>query len=744
MPVYRKNSLTFAFLIKPNHITLVKFFRVLLALQLISVSLLAQKKNESFQYHIRKATSPIKIDGVLDEQAWQDAESASDFHMVLPMDTSAAKVRTDVRMTYDNQNVYITAICYHALPGPYMVESLRRDWNFGKNDNFIFFIDPFDDQTNGFTFGTNAAGAQWDGLLYEGGAANLNWDNKWTSVVKNYEDKYIFEAAIPFKTIRYKKGITRWGINFSRLDLKTTEKSSWAPVPRQFPTASLAYTGILVWDQPPPSAGPNVSIIPYALAGVSREYRTERPNEFRRDVGVDAKVAITSSLNLDLTVNPDFSQVDVDRQVTNLDRFELFFPERRQFFLENGDMFTNFGYASIRPFFSRRIGLGVPIHFGARLSGKLNKDWRIGLMDMQTGSVAETGLPAQNFAVFSLQRRIFSRSNIGIIAINKESLDYIPQPDKPRYSQYNRNFGFEYNLASSNNHWTGKALLLRSFSPGRSGNDYVHAGNLLYTSRKIILGWQHEYVGSNYTAEVGYVPRRGYVKVNPTAGYLMFPKGGIVLSHGPRISSTYFFNESMQQTDNESFISYNVGFRNRSSFTAWAAHDYVKLLQPFDPTNIGLDTLARGTEHRWNAWGTEFISKPQSVFTYAFSTRYGGYYAGGTRLNLTTEVGYRFQPFVSVAVSSSYNDIRLPQPWGNRTFWLVGPRVDVTMTNTLYFTAFMQYNEQARNVNLNTRLQWRYKPASDLFIVYTDNYLPGTFAVKNRALVLKFTYWWNV
>ncbi|GAA4419769.1 hypothetical protein GCM10023187_54400 [Nibrella viscosa] len=681
---------------------------------------------------------------MLDEQAWRDADVASDFYMVLPMDTSAAKVRTDVQMTYDNQNVYITAICYHALPGPYMVESLRRDWNFGKNDNFIFFIDPFDDQTNGFTFGTNAAGAQWDGLLFEGGQANLNWDNKWTSVVKNYDDKYIFEAAIPFKTIRYKKGITRWGINFSRLDLKTTEKSSWAPVPRQFPTASLAYTGILVWDQPPPSAGPNVSIIPYALAGVSREYRMDRPSEYRRDVGVDAKVAVTSSLNLDLTVNPDFSQVDVDRQVTNLDRFELFFPERRQFFLENGDMFTNFGYATIRPFFSRRIGLGVPIRFGARLSGKLNKDWRIGLMDMQTGRVDETGLPAQNFAVFALQRRIFARSNIGIIGINKESVDYTPQADKPQYSQYNRNFGFEYNLASSNNKWTGKALVLRSFSPGPSGNDYVHAGNLLYNSRKLTLGWQHEYVGRNYTAEVGYVPRRGYVKINPTASYLLFPKGGIVLSHGPRISSTYFFNESMKQTDNETFLAYTVGFRSRSSFVTWVAHDYVKLLQPFDPTNTGLDTLARGTEHRWNAWGTEFVSKPQSVFTYAFSTRYGGYYAGGTRLNLTSEVGYRFQPFVSVAVSSSYNDIRLPQPWGNRTFWLVGPRIDITMTNTLYFTAFMQYNEQARNVNLNTRLQWRYKPASDLFIVYTDNYLPGSFAVKNRALVIKFTYWWNV
>lgn len=721
-----------------------KCLRILLVLQLISLSLLAQKKNESFKYHIRKATSPIKIDGILDEQAWRDADVASDFYMVLPMDTSKANVRTDVQMTYDNQNVYITAICYHSADGPYMVESLRRDWNFGKNDNFIFFIDPFDDQTNGFTFGVNAAGAQWDGLLFEGGQANLNWDNKWTSVVKNHEDKYVFEAAIPFKTIRYKKGITNWGINFSRQDLKTTEKSSWAPVPRQFPTASLAYTGVLVWDQPPPHAGPNVSIIPYALAGISKEYNNGKPNEFRRDIGVDAKVAITSAMNLDLTVNPDFSQVEVDRQVTNLDRFELFFPERRQFFLENGDMFSNFGYATIRPFFSRRIGLGVPIRFGARLSGKLNKNWRLGLMDMQTGSVDETGLPAQNFAVFSLQRRIFSRSNIGIIGINKESIGYTPQPDKPQYSQYNRNFGFEYNLASSNNHWTGKALLLRSFSPGKSGNDYVHAGNLLYTNRKWIVGWQHEIVGRNYNAEVGYVPRRGFVRLSPTFSYLIFPKGGSILTHGPKLTSSYFFNESLQRTDNASILSYSFTFRSRSTLTAGYGNDYVKLLQPFDPTNLGVDTLARGTEHSWNSWGIEYISKPQSVFTYAFSARYGGYYAGGKRLTATTDLGYRFQPFVSVALSASYNDIHLPQPWGNRTLWLVGPRIDVTMTNTLYFTAFMQYNEQAKNVNLNTRLQWRYKPASDLFIVYTDNYLPDSFAVKNRALVVKFTYWWNV
>ena len=206
-------------------------------------------------------------------------------------------------------------------------------------------------------------GAQWDGLMYEGGKVDLSWDNKWTSVVKKDDDKWVFEASIPFKTIRYKKGITKWGINFSRMDLKTTEKSSWAPVPRQFPTASLAYTGILVWDQPPPQAGSNISVIPYVLGGSSKNYEKDTPTSYKKEIGVDAKIAVTSSLNLDLTINPDFSQVEVDRQVTNLDRFELFFPERRQFFLENGDLFANFGYTTIRPFFSRRIGLGTSMEY---------------------------------------------------------------------------------------------------------------------------------------------------------------------------------------------------------------------------------------------------------------------------------------------------------------------------------------------------------------------------------------------
>ncbi len=715
-------------------------------LPLAAVSQQQQKKNGNFHLQMRRASSPVKIDGVIDEQAWKDAGITTGFHMVLPMDTSAARLRTDVRMTYDQQYIYLLVENYTEGDGPYMVESLRRDFAFLKNDNFLLFMDPFDDQTNGFSFGANAAGAQWDGLMYDGGKVDLSWDNKWTSVVKNYPDKWVFEAAIPFKTIRYKKGITTWGINFSRNDLKSTEKSAWAPVPRQFATASLAYTGNLDWDAPPPDAGPNISLIPYLLGGISKDYEKGAPAKYRRDAGLDAKVAVTSSLNLDLTVNPDFSQVDVDKQVTNLDRFELFFPERRQFFLENGDQMSNFGYANIRPFFSRRIGLGVPIHFGARLSGKLNKNWRLGVMNMQTGRQEESGLPAQNFTVAALQRRVFSRSNLGFIFINKESLNYDPSrvTDKTVYSRYNRNMGLEYNLASSNNFWTGKALLLKSYSPGKSGHDFVHAANLQYTSKVWNISWQHEYVGRNYNAEVGYVPRQGYIKLMPQVTRLFFPLSGAVLSHGPQVTATYITDEKFSRTDNETMLNYGIVFRKRNTLNIWASDTYIRLLQPFDPTNTRKDSMLTGSEHSWRTVGADYVSRPQSLFTYSLSARYGGYYGGGKRLMTNAELGYRFQPYVSIALSANYNHIQLPQPWGTNSFWLVGPRLDVTMTNTLFFTGFMQYNEQQKNINLNTRFQWRYRPASDLFIVYTDNYLPEPFYVRNRALVLKLVYWFNI
>jgi len=705
----------------------------------------AQKVNNHFELHINKTNERITIDGEMNEAVWQKAETAGQFFMVLPMDTSKANVPTEVKMTYDNQNLYIVAICYLLKQSPYMVESLRRDFVFGKNDNFIFFLDPFNDLTNGYTFGANAAGAQWDGMLYEGGKADLNWDNKWTSVVKNYGDKWIFEAAIPFKTIRYKKGSTRWGVNFSRLDITAAEKSAWAPVPRQFPTASLAHTGELIWDQPLPDPGLNLSLIPYALAGISRDYSSKSKSTYRKEVGADAKIAVTSSLNLDLTVNPDYSQVEVDKQVTNLDRYELFFPEKRQFFLENNDLFGNFGLPAIRPFFSRRIGLGVPINFGTRLSGSIDKNWRIGAMTMQTKKLNETGLPSQNFTVTALQRRVFTRSNIRLLFINKQSLHYDAGKDtsKPRYSLYNRNIGAEYNLASSNNAWTGKFLILKSFSQGPNDKSLTHAANLQFTNKHWTVFWQHEYVGRHYSAEVGYLPRSNYIRLNPSINYLFFPKRGLVLSHGPRYTGNYYYNTSFEKTDYNNILFYIFNLRDQSILDVWVNNDYIKLLQPFDPTNSNKDSLAAGTVHHSKACGFDIFSKPQRLFTYSFTTRFGGYYANGRLYTITADLGYRFQPFVSITLSTVYNHIQLPQPWNTVTYWLVGPRIDVTFTNKLFLTSFIQYNSQQKNININTRFQWRYRPASDLFLVYTDNYYSSPLFIRNRAFVLKFTYWWN-
>jgi Domain of unknown function (DUF5916)/Carbohydrate family 9 binding domain-like len=713
-----------------------------------------QKKNDKVEYHIHRATSPIKVDGIVDEKAWADAQLATDFYQVLPMDTSYAKVRTDVKMSYDDKNLYVVFINYDKLPGPYIIESLKRDFAFGKNDNDLLFLDTFDDQTNGFSFGASAMGAQWDGLMVNGNNINTTWDNKWTSEVKFDDDKWVWECAIPFKTLRYKKGITRWGVNFSRLDLKTTEKSAWAPVPRQFPTASLAYAASLVWDEAPPQTGSNISIIPFVLGGISANQEKNIPNKTRGDFGFDAKVGLTSSLNLDLTVNPDFSQVEVDQQQTNLDRFELLFPERRQFFLENGDLFSNFGYQNIRPFFSRRVGLNAPIRFGARISGKLNKDWRIGFMDMQTGKNDENPY-AQNFGVIALQRRVFARSNISVMLVNKQVLDYQKSTATENIAEFNRNLALEYNLFSKNNAWLGKLMYLKAFTPNSKTDDGALAGNLLYTNKKWTFSLQSERVGTNYTAEVGYVPRINYGKINPQIGYLFFPAASskLVLSHGPLVSFTHFLTKDFsKETENEKFIAYRVNFRKTSTFMGWVAHNYVLLLNPFDPTNYAKVFLPKGSEHKWNSFGFDFTSKPQSRFTYALSTRYGGYFANGTRLRLNTDLSYRFQPYVAITMSANYNRLEfkadpiLPKELVNKqyNFWLVGPRIDVTFTNKLFFTNFVQFNNQNKNVNLNTRLQWRYSPASDLFLVYTDNYFSDNFQVRNRAVVLKFTYWWNV
>ncbi len=695
--------------------------------------------NSGYVLNIKKMQGSIVLDGVIDEPDWKDADVATDFYMVMPYDTSYSEAVSEIRMTYDDDAIYLSLVFYDVVPGPRLVESLRRDFSFGNNDNFLLFLDPFNDRTTGYSFGVNAAGALWDGTMSDGSQVHLIWDTKWEAVTRSYDDRWVAEMRIPFKSIRYKAGLDRWNINFSRLDLKINEKSSWAPVPRQFPTASLAYCGVLQWDAPPPDPGLQLSLIPYVSGGASRDFVAGTDPGYRGDFGLDAKVALSSSLNLDLTYNPDFSQAEVDQQITDLDRFELFFPEKRQFFLENSDLFANFGSTQIRPFFSRRIGLDAPVTGGARLSGKLGQDWRIGIMDMHTEETM--GSPSRNFFVASMQRRVFSRSNITGIFVNQQNFGGQDQPEMPAY---NRTGGLQFNLASRDNFWTGQVFGLTAFTDGTEGGTPFSQGmQLSYNRQRLQLGVEQYFVGDNYIAAAGYVPRTDFFQVNPKMTIRLYPESSSLEQHGITGQMRSFFRPSdFTLTDRDASLGYYLTFHNLSRIDFIVNHNFVMLQQDFDPTNTGLSFLPAGSEYDWTGASVLYRSDIRKLLRYRVAAGFGGYFNGSRRF-FEGDINYRYQPYGSVSVFFSYNDLLLPSPWENNSFWLIGPKFDLTFTNTLFFTTFIQYNEQIDNLNINARFQWRYKPVSDLFIVYTDNYFPETMKARNRALVLKMSYWFN-
>ena len=719
--------------------------KISISLLLLLISQLAwsQKFNKDYVLNIGKTSEEIVLDGQLNESIWETADLAKNFSMILPQDDRKATQFSEVRMAYDDKNIYLAVIFFNnTVKGDYVVESYKRDFSFGKNDNFLVAIDPFNNMTTGFAFGLNAYGAQWDGTMYDGRSVDLNWDTKWYSEVAFDEEKWTTEIAIPFKSIRYNDDLNQWGISFSRLDLKASEKSGWTPVPRQFPSITMAYSGILEWDNPPPSQGSNISFIPY----LSGEIDSPQKGTTNQDLnaGADVKFNLTSSLNLDITLNPDFSQAEVDQQVTNLDRFELFFPERRQFFLENADLFANFGYENIRPFFSRRIGLNNPILGGIRLSGNIDEKWRVGLLDIQTQAEEEKGLPAENFGVFSLQRKVLDRSSIGMIFVNKQSLGDL-EDTKTTSEEYNRNLGLEYNYFSADNLWNGKLMYLKSFSPGSTDDDAIFAGNLTYNDNNFLGRVQTEYVGENYNAEVGYVPRTHYYKFDTSLRYLFFPsQDSKILSHGPLFGSIQYFNFDRVGIDRGTQLGYEVNFKNRSEMVLTFENQFIVLQNPFDPIRTGIQSLGALTEHRWNSINLAYDSKPQSLFTYALESSYGGYFQDGKRWLFFSEMGYRFQPYVELNALVSYNHIELEEPWGTNGFWLLGVKSNFTFTRNIFFSNLYQYNEQQKLWNFNSRFQWRYKPASDIFLVFNSSDTRMLTPNRNWNLTLKINYWINL
>ena len=725
----------------------------LLTITILFCTLFAQAQSVQV-YQIQEA---ITLDGQLNEAIWQRAEPATDFWQYFPQDSIHTPQDTEIFMAYDADYLYIGVKCY-SVGNQYVVPSLRRDYRAGGNDNISLMFDTYADGNNAFLFGINPYGVRREALISLGGNTlqgfQTSWDQKWEGEAHIGDGFWSAELKIPFKILRFNEGATRWRFNTYRFDTQSNENSVWQRIPRQQWIFNLAFSGDMLFEQPLPKAGKNIVLIPYATAGVSQDFEEigDEPKDFY-GVGGDAKIGVTSGLNLDLTANPDFSQVEVDRQQTNLDRFELFFPERRQFFLENADLFNGFGFRRMNPFFSRRIGIAQdtttgtaiqnPIYGGARLSGKVNDDLRIGLLSMQTANDIENGLPNYNYTVAAVQQKVFNRSNVGAILVNKQSFD--EQIDE-RYNAFNRVAGLDFNFRSEDNAWVSKTFYHHSFSADRREADNKDGGQygafLQYTKRWGELSVNYLHVGENFNAEVGFVPRLGQYRVNPEVKFFFFPKKGKINRHevGVEYARTWTLEEPL--TDESTEFSWNMSFENNQRLNLRAENRYTLLTFDFDPTNTGGEPLLSGTAYRnWSFQGS-FRSDNRKSFFFDFDPTIGQYF-NGIRYGIRGAFNYRFQPFGAIALSYNYNYIQLPEPYETASLFLIGPRIDVTFSKKLFLTTFIQYNNQIDNININARLQWRFRPVSDFFIVYTDNY-STLFNVKNRAIVAKFTYWLNL
>jgi hypothetical protein len=720
---------------------------------------------------VKKVQGPVKLDGVLDESFWSDIKPLGKMWQYFPADSVRAKFDTEIFIVYDDQNIYLAAKAYSG-GNEYVTPSLRRDFRAGGNDNITFVFDTYHDNTNGFMFGTNPFGVMREALFFNGATdnsfANFFWDNKWQTASKIYDHYYICEMRIPLATLRYRENSKLWNFKSYRFDTQSNETSSLQRMPQSILLMSLGFTVPIEFEYPLKKIGRNLSFIPY-ISGNNTWDQIQNTSKGKFNLGADAKVAVTSGLNLDLTVNPDFSTVEADRQQINLTRFDITFPEQRQFFIENTDMFTGFGSfltnpfvppASggpvssgnqiFTPFFSRKIGFAfdtitgtnvqTPILYGARLSGKIDDNWRIGLLNTQTGKDPARGIQASNYSVISASRRVFDRSNLATFLINKTVLDYQPSDQEQRYS---RVAGIEYNLQSKDNKWNGKLFYHHSFASKRTGDQPIAVGaSLNYTTNKWILKWSHEYLGAGYQSDAGFVPRNNMLHLAPTIGFNKFPSASVLQRISYGIAYDQYNKLDFGLTDLQAgpflLLAFRSSFRILNQFNL----NFTHLFDSFDALrgNGQLPLLPKGSSYRYFNYTATIVSDLRKKITFTAQPLIGQYY-NGSLVSMRGEVSYRFQPLLLLSVNINYNRIRLPE--GKNDVVIIGPKFDFTFTKNLYWTTYVQYNSQFENLNVNSRLQWRFAPVSDFFLVYSDNYDTLGWNGKNKTLVAKCTYWLN-
>ena len=681
-----------------------------------------------------RTDQPIRLDGVLDEPAWELAEPTTDFYQQQPAEFELATRRTEVRFLYDNETLYVGAVLYEPEPERLITNELKRDFGGSSGDGFGLLLDTFQDRRSAYGFITNPGGAQRDSLGYENGRRNdANWHGVWFVRTAIRPDGWSVEYAIPFKTLRFPEADSQeWGMNMVRWARRANETSTWAPVPRQFTHYNVAYAGTLsgIANAQP---GRNLQVKPFLTGEVGRASPAVSAWNADGDGGVDLKWGITSSLLLDATWRTDFSQVEADEQQINLTRFSLFFPEKREFFLESPSAFqiglvennNETARRELLPFFSRRIGLSsrgqpIPVIGGLRLTGRAGPH-TVGLMTMRTDDFEDK--PGDTFVAARVARELSPTASASAFYFGRESTGSDP---------FNRVVGSELRLRPR------RTVEIEAFAMHSSAADaaggWAGRGSMRVdgNAHRMKLGYVH--VEDTFRHDLGFVRRRGIGTLFSHYTRVFRPSNVDSRVREYTLSAQYDATADDRLTRSLTRIggvSFGTLFADAAELRAWMNSTHERLDAPF---GIGpVLTVAPGA-YQFEDIGISVESNRSATFSGAVEVSGGEFWTGRQRA-VGGNVRYRFSAHLAASASISRSVVDLPA--GSFTGDLVGLRLDWSFTPRMFLNAFVQYNGEADTWLSNVRYNLIHRPLSDVYVVWNETRSPG---VTRRALLLKYTH----
>jgi len=696
-----------------------------------------------------RVDAPLQIDGALDEDLYRRVSPMTGFIQIEPDDGEVASERTEVWLAFDDDNVYVSFRVWDSQMDRLVATEMRRDngniWS--GNDVVVFVFDTFNDRRSALSFTVNALGGRSDGQVINERQYNGDWNPVWDLETGRFDGGWTMEGAIPFKSMRYQPGSAQtWGFNAMRVKRSKNEISMLAAVPRAQGAQGVeqtAYAARLLGIEAPVRRA-SVDLKPYMTSSLSSDM-TASPrvsNDGRAAVGFDAKYAVTQNLAADVTVNTDFAQVEADQQQINLTRFSLFFPEKREFFLENQGTFAFGGVAvgslnagqSDAPilFYSRRIGLNggreVPIDAGGRLTGRAGR-YSIGAVDIQSADDAESGALPTNFTVARVKRDLLSRSSIGAIVTNR-SVSTTGAGGSLTYG-LDGTFVFFKNL-QINTFWA-RTPNDHPLRPG--GNDTSHRAQLDYNGDRYGLQIERLGIGDSFNPEVGFVKRLDMFRNFALARFSPRARSGSAIRKYVYQGSTDYIESGSGRLETRTATGeFALDFKNADRLGVLYTNQYEYLPVP---TQIGRVTLPVGG-YAFDTLRVNYNLGQQRTVSANLSVDYGTFYDGH---KTTVGVARGRVPVthqLSVEPTYSYNKVRLSV--GEFTTHLAGSRVSYTMTPLMFVSALLQYNSGNSAVSINARLRWEYMPGSEIFVVYNEdrNTLTPRFpALNSRSLIVK-------